>query len=231
MPEPVTMNRGSAEVPSKPRAKQELDSSGFLNLFTQMLTHQSPWEPMKDGEVFTQMSQFTLTKSLSEAAQAFRTGQGASLIGKTIEAMPLNHQAKPGQKEPDPIRGVVESVQNQNGSMFLNVRNTEGQVIKVKMSEWKEVSMPQSAQKTSLNEIAQSTSLVGKTVTFMPPKEDVSPKDKGNQTSSEEKKPVPVHGVVEGVHKQNGTWILNIKNTEGKIVDVKMSELMKVSKT
>lgn len=144
MPTRISTSQTTGVTPEKRKAEKDLNAEGFLNLFTNMLSHQSPWEPMKDGEIFSQMSQYGLTQSLTEAAQAFKTAQGSGLIGKTIEAIPSedqkvsrNDSSKKGQES---IRGVVESVHNQNGSLFLSIKNNEGKVVKVKMSSWKEIS-------------------------------------------------------------------------------------------
>ncbi len=144
MPARVNTSQITGVCPEKRKAEKDLNAEGFLNLFTQMLSHQSPWEPMKDGEVFSQMSQYGLTQSLSEASQAFKTAQGSGLIGKTVEAISAENQKvgreASSKKEKESIRGVVESVHNQNGNLFLSIKNSEGKIVKVKMSSWKEIS-------------------------------------------------------------------------------------------
>lgn len=84
----------SSTSTSTSTSNNELDQADFLNLMTEQLSQQDPFEPQDNGEFIAQMAQFSsltamdeLTNSFTVLAQSLSQGQAvqaASLVGRNV---------------------------------------------------------------------------------------------------------------------------------------------------
>jgi flagellar basal-body rod modification protein FlgD len=96
------------------------DKENFLKLLVAQLQYQDPMNPTTDREYIGQLAQFralevmqTLSDTMTAMLDMQQLGQGAALIGKTVEA------SQTGSEEL--IKGEVTEVGIENGVAILKV--------------------------------------------------------------------------------------------------------------
>lgn len=107
---------------------QELGKQEFLNLLMTQLRYQDPLNVQEDREFIAQMAQFStleqttnLSLAMENLADFQRLSQGASLLGKEIEAI------VPGAEGEDDstFSGIVEETRLKDGKMVLVVNGQD----------------------------------------------------------------------------------------------------------
>ena len=104
-------------------SKANSDKSDFMKLLVAELQYQDPMNPTTDREYIGQLAQFQtldlmqkLSDTMSAMADMQQLGQGAALIGKTIEAK------QDGSEEL--VTGVVTEVGIESGVAILRIGDT-----------------------------------------------------------------------------------------------------------
>jgi flagellar basal-body rod modification protein FlgD len=97
-----------------------LNQNQFLQLLTAQLKNQDPLNPVSGTDFNTQLAQFSslsalqqLNANFQQLLQLQQLSQGAALVGKTVLYLPAGATS--------PTRGVVDSVNFQNGQLVLSV--------------------------------------------------------------------------------------------------------------
>lgn len=92
----------------------------FLQLLVAQLQNQDPLNPITDQEFIAQLTSLntlqgieSLNASFAQMLQLQQLTQGASLLGKTVEYVPLGGG--------DPLTGTVDALGVQNGAFVLTV--------------------------------------------------------------------------------------------------------------
>lgn len=108
---------------------KELERDNFMELLLLQLRSQDPLSPMDSAAMFNQMAQLSMLEQLwdirdmlSESTTSQQLTQGATLIGRQVEANSL---------EAGHISGLVESVRMQSGSVWLQIGEDEVRVDEV----------------------------------------------------------------------------------------------------
>ncbi len=120
--------------------KSEFDTSLFMKLLSTQLQHQDPFEPMKNSELYDNISKMAnvdstdkMNKQLTQLVQSFNTMNAAGMLGKNIVAT-------------DPatgnlVSGKVNKVFNRDGEMIFSLKDTiSGLNVEVSPSTVKELS-------------------------------------------------------------------------------------------
>jgi flagellar basal-body rod modification protein FlgD len=108
---------------------QELERDNFMELLLLQLRSQDPMSPMDSAAMFNQMAQLSMLEQLwdirdmlSDSTVSQQLAQGATLIGRQVEANSL----AAGR-----ISGLVEGVRMQSGSIWLQIGDAEVQMNEV----------------------------------------------------------------------------------------------------
>lgn len=108
---------------------KELERDSFMELLLLQLRSQDPLSPMDSAAMFNQMAQLSMLEQLwdirdllSESTASQQLSQGASLIGRQVEANSLENGR---------ISGLVESVRMQSGSVWLQIGESEVRIDEV----------------------------------------------------------------------------------------------------
>ncbi|MCB0112534.1 MAG: flagellar hook capping FlgD N-terminal domain-containing protein [Caldilineaceae bacterium] len=101
----------------------QLERDSFMQLLLMQLKSQDPMSPMDSAAMFNQMAQLSVLEQLwdirdmlSESVNASQLSQGASLIGRQVEA----NSAEIGR-----VSGLVDSVRMMSGTIWLQIGNDE----------------------------------------------------------------------------------------------------------
>jgi flagellar basal-body rod modification protein FlgD len=108
---------------------KELERDNFMELLLLQLRSQDPMSPMDSAAMFNQMAQLSMLEQLwdirdmlSESTASQQLTQGATLIGRQVEANSLDIGR---------VSGLVESVRMQSGSVWLQIGNSEVRIDEV----------------------------------------------------------------------------------------------------
>lgn len=113
-------------VPPAPKAPAGLNMATFLRLLTVQMASQNPLEPMKDSDLFGQISQLGQVQGMENLQNQGNFTKAQALIGKSITAVDSSSIGNPL------ISGVVDSISiASDGKIKLNVFKENGSMISV----------------------------------------------------------------------------------------------------
>lgn len=121
------------------KRQSEFDTALFMKLLTSQLTHQDPFEPMSNTELYDSIAKLAnvdtqdkMNKKLTELTESLSTMNAASMIGKTVIG--------PTTDTGDLVTGRVVKIVSKEGDYILGVRTTDGLVRNVNLASIKEIS-------------------------------------------------------------------------------------------
>ena len=118
-----SVNPNSYYVPPAPKQLPGLDMSTFLHLLTVQMASQNPLEPMKDSDLYAQISQLGQVEGMQNLQSQGDFNKAQSLIGKEVAVVNPNATSKDNQI----INGVVAGVMiGGDGALKLNVIDDKG---------------------------------------------------------------------------------------------------------
>jgi len=110
-------------VPPAPKAPAGLNMATFLHLLTVQMASQNPLEPMKDSDLFAQISQLGQVQGMQNLQTQGDFTKAQSLIGKVVDAV---YQGS-GTSGNSVITGTVTGVAvSPDGTVKLNVTQSDG---------------------------------------------------------------------------------------------------------
>ena len=112
--------------------KTELGKDEFLKILVTQLQNQNPMKPMEDTNFIAQMAQFSSLEQMKALGSAFIQTQALDLIGKKV----LGEVPVAGTGVVMQVKGLVEKVTIQGGTVWLQVNNQD-----LSMDDVKEVYM------------------------------------------------------------------------------------------
>ena len=113
-------------VPPAPKAPAGLNMATFLRLLTVQMASQNPLEPMKDSDLFGQISQLGQVQGMENLQNQGNFTKAQALIGKSITAVDSSSIGNPL------VSGVVDSISiASDGKIKLNVFKENGSMISV----------------------------------------------------------------------------------------------------
>ena len=113
-------------VPPAPKAPAGLNMATFLRLLTVQMASQNPLEPMKDSDLFGQISQLGQVQGMENLQNQGNFTKAQALIGKSITAVDSSSIGNPLRS------GVVDSISiASDGKIKLNVFKENGSMISV----------------------------------------------------------------------------------------------------
>lgn len=120
------------------QTKSQLDMQTFLKLLTVQLANQNPLEPMGDRDFFAQLAQLGQVQGIDKLQASMDMSQAASLIGKKVTA--VRPMTESGLTDNTLVTGVVTRVSIVNGERIIGVKEANGGIVDVKISNIQEVS-------------------------------------------------------------------------------------------
>lgn len=96
-----------------------LGQQEFLKLLITQLTNQDPLNPQDDKDFLAQIAQFSSVEGISKMSATMNQLQGASLLGKTVEAL----VASEGSLKP--VSGTVQAVTFRSDGVHLLVNDQD----------------------------------------------------------------------------------------------------------
>jgi flagellar basal-body rod modification protein FlgD len=122
----------------KPAApKSELNMQTFMRLLTVQLTNQNPLEPMGDRDFFAQMAQMGTVQGLDQMKASLQVTQASSLLGKTVTA--VRPMTESGGSSNQLATGVVQKLSSKQGEYYLTLKEDDGGLVDVKLSNIQQV--------------------------------------------------------------------------------------------
>jgi flagellar basal-body rod modification protein FlgD len=119
----IDMNVGAAtragSISQALAGNQKLGQEEFLKLLITQLTNQDPLSPQDDKEFLAQMAQFSTVEGVGEMSKAMYQLQGASLIGRTVDATVASASGT------DQITGVVKAVYFKGNEVHFTVNDRD----------------------------------------------------------------------------------------------------------
>ena len=113
-------------VPPAPKAPAGLNMATFLRLLTVQMASQNPLEPMKDSDLFGQISQLGQVQGMENLQNQGNFTKAQALIGKSITAVDASSIGNPL------VSGVVDSISiASDRKIKLNVFKENGSMISV----------------------------------------------------------------------------------------------------
>ncbi len=120
-------------VPNAAKPKGELDMDTFLRLLTVQLANQNPLEPMNDRDFFAQMAQLGTVQGMDKLNKSAEITQAAGMLGKQVTAF------RPMTEGDDPfnttVSGTVQKVFSQSGAYYVSLKQANGGLVDVKVSQ------------------------------------------------------------------------------------------------
>ena len=124
------LNRYNDEV-----KKKDFGQNEFLTLMVAQLKHQSPLEPMQNGEFLTQMAQFSSASGVEKLTQSFdsfaasmqsnQALQASSLVGRNVLIPSSEAQLPTGGS----LQGMIDVPQS-TGNLTVNIYNINGELVR-----------------------------------------------------------------------------------------------------
>lgn len=176
----------------------------FLKLLTVQLSNQNPLEPMSDRDFFAQMAQLGQVQGMETLNKSSEMQQAQSLMGKTVTASRDAVDVTAGKSAT--VTGIVSGMSVKNGVYYLNVMESDGGTVDVKMSSLTNI--------TPNPDVASYNSLIGKYVAGT-----------GSYTSNGKTTEVEAVGQVVGVSASNGVVYAQVKTTDYGTIAVPVNKL------
>ena len=110
-------------VPPAPKAPAGLNMATFLHLLTVQMASQNPLEPMKDSELFAQISQLGQVQGMQNLQTQGDFTKAQSLIGKVVDAVYQGSGGSGNQVITGTVSGVSVAA---DGTVKLNVTQADG---------------------------------------------------------------------------------------------------------
>lgn len=129
---PVTDGGYYSYIPDTTTKRQsQFNTDLFMKLLSTQLSHQDPFEPMSNSEVFDNISKMAnvdttakMNEKMTQLVNAFDTMNAAGMIGKQIVGT--------SNTTGDLVSGKVQSVSSFNGALLLTIKDDiSGQLVKV----------------------------------------------------------------------------------------------------
>ncbi|MEX2244443.1 MAG: flagellar hook capping FlgD N-terminal domain-containing protein [Fimbriimonadaceae bacterium] len=200
------------ERPAKP--KSELDMETFMRLLTIQLINQNPLEPMNDRDFFAQMAQLGQVEGLDQLQASQDMLQATNYIGKTVAAV---RPASSGVAFQDPlVVGPVVGVVVRNGSQMLQIQESNGGLVEVKLGAIQSVAYENNLQNSM--DASQAVTLIGKNVKALNIGHDPENPDDDF-----------VEGTVERINFQNAPNIVGIRTKAGELEYVMLAAVAEVN--
>lgn len=120
-------------VPNAAKPKSQLNMDTFLRLLTVQLANQNPLEPMGDRDFFAQMAQLGTVQGMDKLNKSAEISQAAGMLGKTVTAFrPMTEGDDPFNTQ---VTGTVQKVFSQNGEYYISLKQSNGGLVDVKVSQ------------------------------------------------------------------------------------------------
>ena len=163
----------------------------FLKLLTVQMASQNPLEPMKDSDMFAQISQLGQVQGMQNLQQQGDFAKAQSLIGKVVDSVSPTADLSGKQTITGTVTGVTI---DQDNNVKLNITQANGTQSVISLSSIQNVS---DAPKTDTGPIpADYTYLIGRNVAGKNGNADVS-------------------GQVTGVAASNGVIMVDVLTSAG----------------
>ena len=146
-------------VPPAPKAPAGLNMATFLHLLTVQMASQNPLEPMKDSDLFAQISQLGQVQGMQNLQTQGDFTKAQSLIGKVVDAVNSNASSSGNQIITGTVSGVSVAA---DGSIKLNVTQADGTNSSVGLNAIQNVFNPTNTNNDPIP--ANYTYLIGKQV-------------------------------------------------------------------
>ncbi len=186
-----SVNPNSYYVPPAPKKLPGLDMSTFLHLLTVQMASQNPLEPMKDSDLYAQISQLGQVEGMQNLQSQGDFNKAQSLIGKEVAVVNPNATSKDNQI----INGVVAGVMiGGDGAFKLNVIDDKGNATAVGIDSIQQILSSGSSGSSSIP--ADYAYLIGKNVSGL----------NGSTTIS---------GQATGIAVVNGVIMVDVLNSAG----------------
>lgn len=188
-----------------PKKSAGLNMDTFLRLLTVQLASQNPLEPMKDSDMFAQISQLGQVQGMQNLQQQGDFSKAQSLIGKVVDSVSASAGASGNQIVTGTVTGVTIGADN---TVKLNITKADGSNSVVDLSSIQNVYQE---PKTDTGPIpADYTSLIGKTVAGT------------NGTT-------PVSGQVTGIAASNGVIMVDVLTSSGTKLQMPVGQITSIS--
>ncbi len=110
-------------VPPAPKAPAGLNMATFLHLLTVQMASQNPLEPMKDSDLFAQISQLGQVQGMQNLQTQGDFTKAQSLIGKVVDAVYQGSGTSGNTVITGTVTGVAVAA---DGTVKLNVTQPDG---------------------------------------------------------------------------------------------------------
>lgn len=189
-------------VPPAPKAPKGLNMDTFLRLLTVQLATQNPLEPMKDSDMFAQISQLGQVQGMQNLQNQGDFNKAQSLIGKVVDTV------TPSATGDKVVTGIVSGVQiAADGTIKLNVTEANGTDASVALSAVQRVY----DSKTGEGPIpADYAYLIGKSVAGKNGTTDIA-------------------GQVTGIATANGVIMVDVLNSAGVKLQLPVGQITSIS--
>lgn len=117
------VDKNAFYVPPAPKAKAGLDMATFLHLLTVQMASQNPLEPMKDSELYAQISQLGQVQGMQNLQTQGDFTRAQSLIGKQVDAVNQNASSSGDQIITGTVSGMTVGA---DGVVKLNITQKDG---------------------------------------------------------------------------------------------------------
>lgn len=174
-----TVDPNAYYVPPAPKAPAGLNMATFLHLLTVQMANQNPLEPMKDSDLFGQISQLGQVQGMQNLQTQGDFNKAQSLIGKMVDSVNSGATSSADALISGEISGVTVAT---DGTVKLNLLKSDGSSTTIDVNSIQKVyDMPS----TDTGPIpANYTYLIGKQVSGKNGTTDVSGQATGIATSN-----------------------------------------------
>ena len=118
-----TVDKNAFFVPPAPKAPAGLNMATFLHLLTVQMASQNPLEPMKDSELYAQISQLGQVQGMQNLQTQGDFTKAQSLIGKQVDAVNANPSSSGDQIITGTVSGMTVGA---DGVVKLNITQKDG---------------------------------------------------------------------------------------------------------
>jgi flagellar hook assembly protein FlgD len=200
-----SVDPNSYYVPPAPKKLPGLDMNTFLHLLTVQMASQNPLEPMKDSDLYAQISQLGQVEGMQNLQAQGDFNKAQSLVGKEVSVVNPNATSKSNQI----ITGVVSAVMIAgDGSLKLNVVDAHGGSTAVELGAIQEILSSGDSGPTSIP--ADYAFLIGKQVSGL------------NGTTT-------ISGQATGIAVVNGVIMVDVLNAAGVKLQLSVGNVTSIS--
>ena len=100
----------------------QLGQQEFLKLLVTQLTNQDPLSPQDQSQFLAQLAQFSTVEGVNNLASSQSKLQGASLLGKTIDAQVVTNNV------PSKLSGQVTAVRYDTAGVHLTIAGSTSEI-------------------------------------------------------------------------------------------------------